>query len=73
MQKEVVKELIQDDFTPEKIKQELQKILPKGVALPQMLQDYQPLKEAMGEAGASAYAGKLMVGYLKKAKSLPAS
>ena len=73
MQKEVVKELIQDDFTPEKIKQELQKILPKGLALPQMLQDYQALKAAMGEAGASAYAGKLMVGYLQKAKSLPAS
>lgn len=53
MNKEVVKELIQQDCTPENIKRELNEILVGGTKREKMLQDYKELKKLLGEGGAS--------------------
>jgi len=63
-QKEAVKELIQNELTPQNIVQELQFILPKGVKRKTQLEDYRRVKALLGEKGASERAGELMVKYL---------
>lgn len=53
MDKEVVKELIQDECNPENIERELRGILPGGPNRERMLQDYEELKKKLGAGGAS--------------------
>lgn len=60
MDKEVVKELIQEDCNSEKITTNLQAIV-SGAARSQMLTDYQILSSKMGTAGASERTAKLIV------------
>lgn len=51
--KAAITELIQGDFTPERIEAELKKILPGGSNRQQQLSDYQVLKTLLGNEGAS--------------------
>ena len=64
MEKETVRELIQDDFSPHTLETELQAILPTGKKRLSLLNDYQYLTEVVGEAGASERAGAAMVNHL---------
>lgn len=68
--KEAVKELIQKDCNAENVTAELQLIVEGGHKRPQIMQDYADLKELMGETGASARAGKLMVKYLNEMRGV---
>lgn len=62
--REIVKELIQEDCNPIKIKEELTDILStKGRK--EMLKNYKELHLRMGEAGASEKTAELMFGYLR--------
>jgi lipid-A-disaccharide synthase len=49
----VVTELIQDECNPERMKEELSKILKGGSTREQMLQDYAELRSLLGQGGAS--------------------
>lgn len=64
MEKETVRELIQDDFSLPNLKAELGAILPNGIKRALVLNDYQQLAERVGESGASERAGAAMVQYL---------
>jgi lipid-A-disaccharide synthase len=66
MDREIVKELIQNDCTPEKISKELELLLHDQTYRKTMLDNYNLLDEKMGEAGASAKTADLMIGYLQK-------
>jgi lipid-A-disaccharide synthase len=61
LEKEAVKELIQEDLTKENLIAELTKILPKGERLQSIETDYENLKKALGNAGASQKAAELML------------
>ena len=62
--RKIVEELIQQDCTVDRMQEELHKVLQaKGTARIQA--DYAELAEALGQSGASARAGRLMVSYLK--------
>ncbi|MGQ1928266.1 lipid-A-disaccharide synthase [Ornithobacterium rhinotracheale] len=61
MNREVVKELIQQDLNYKNLKTELTKIL-GGASRAKMLEDYQKLREVLGGAGASARAAEIIVG-----------
>lgn len=64
MDKEVVKELIQDELTPENITRELQAIL-TGSIRQQLQQDYAALKQLLGKGGnASANAAQSIYNFL---------
>ncbi|MBX7095885.1 MAG: lipid-A-disaccharide synthase [Flavobacteriales bacterium] len=65
MDREVVKELIQDDFNVEQLSRELQRILPGTAERDQLLRDYQSLREILGNSGASALTASLMLKTLK--------
>ncbi len=66
MDKEVVKELIQHELTPEKITVELKKILFDPEKKEQLKQDYQQLKELLSEGGnASFNAAKSIYDFVK--------
>lgn len=60
MNKEVVKELIQADCTPEKISDELNKLLHDPVYRSEMLINYASLSELMGTPGASFKTAQLI-------------
>lgn len=60
MGKEVVKELIQGELTPQNLKKELTKIL-EGPKRNQMLSDYKELRKKLGGRGASDKAASLIV------------
>ncbi len=60
MEKETVKELIQNEFTVENVAQELRRILPGGSKRAQMLQDYESLQEKLGGTGASRRTASLI-------------
>ncbi|MCX6217116.1 lipid-A-disaccharide synthase [Spirosoma sp.] len=62
--REVVKELIQNDLTPVRITAELQRILPGEVGRDTQLADYAEVQQKMGGPGASQRAGQLMVAEL---------
>ncbi len=62
--KEIVKELLQHDFTTESVSGELKKLL-DPYHRNKMKGDYRYMKELMGEKGASEKAARLMVSYLK--------
>lgn len=64
--KEIVRELIQDQFNPALVKAELQKILPGGEKRDLMKQDYLELKSIMGQPGASSKTAKLIIESLKQ-------
>jgi lipid-A-disaccharide synthase len=65
MDKEIVKELIQDEFNEMQLKMELNKLL-LSETRNSLLNDYKALKEKLGGAGASHKCAELMLGYLKK-------
>lgn len=62
--KEVVKELIQDEMTADHIAQELILITNDSPQRKEQLNGYELLRETLGEENASKQAAKLMVGYL---------
>ena len=64
MDKEVVRELIQDELNETNIRTELEAILPGGKKRLTLLNDYRALQEKVGKAGASERAGELMFSYL---------
>ena len=66
MDREVVKELIQDELNEENLKSELRKILIGGVKRRRMLDDFQELKVLLGNKGASEKTAKLILEYLNK-------
>lgn len=65
-EKEVVKELIQDDFSVPKLQAELMKILTNVVYKGLMLQGYDLISEKLGEGSASDKTAELILGSLKK-------
>uniref|UniRef100_UPI00404B8C86 lipid-A-disaccharide synthase n=1 Tax=Flavobacterium sp. TaxID=239 RepID=UPI00404B8C86 len=65
MDKEVVKELIQDEFNTKNLKTELNKII-HGKNREIMIGDYQLLETKLGGSGASAKTAHLIVNSLKK-------
>ncbi len=67
--REVVKELLQDDFHPNIIRDELHSLLNNKDYREKQLDGYSKMREILGSAGASEKAAKLMVNYLKDAKS----
>lgn len=68
--KEVVKELIQQNFNVPALVYELKKILKGSDSRTEQLDDYKKIKNRMGEAGASERTAKLMVNYLKQESRL---
>ncbi|MGH1383756.1 lipid-A-disaccharide synthase [Kordia sp.] len=65
MDREVVKELIQNDFTTKNVKKELSKIL-DDTERTQLFEDYYELEQKLGGKGASANAAKLICGAIEK-------
>jgi lipid-A-disaccharide synthase len=65
MDKEIVKELIQDEFNEQNLKAELDKLL-NGDTRQRLLNDYAELKQKLGGSGASAKTAELMIRYLKE-------
>ncbi|MCF2487191.1 lipid-A-disaccharide synthase [Dyadobacter sp. CY347] len=65
LEKEAVRELIQDELNEDLLVKELKQILPGGAKHQQQLLDYKTLQERVGSPGASERAGGLIVGYLK--------
>jgi lipid-A-disaccharide synthase len=68
MQREIVKELLQKDFTLSKLTKELTAILPAGNKREQQLNNYNALYTKMGNTGASARAAESIVKHLKADK-----
>lgn len=68
MQKEIIKELLQKDYTFSKLKKELNAILPNGKKRKEQLENYQELYRKMGNTGASARAAESMVKRLKESQ-----
>lgn len=66
---EVVKELIQNDLTPDQVVTELRTILPGGSGRDKQLAGYADVQKKMGEPGASERAGKQMVDALRSLAS----
>ena len=64
MDKEIVKELIQDELNEKNLKIELDKLLDDKFRV-KMLSDFDELKKKLGGSGASATAARLMVNYLE--------
>ena len=64
--REIVKELIQNELTPERTTIELRAILPGEKGLDRQLTGYADVQKKMGEPGASERAGRLMVEALNK-------
>ncbi|TDE18379.1 lipid-A-disaccharide synthase [Dyadobacter psychrotolerans] len=65
MDKEVVRELIQNDLNTENLVKELAFILSGGSKRSVQISHYKKLQEVVGGAGASERAGRLMVKYLE--------
>lgn len=65
MDKEIVKELIQNELNEQNLRTELDKLL-KGPSRKRMLEDYAELKEKLGGEGASSKTAELMIRYLKE-------
>jgi lipid-A-disaccharide synthase len=66
MDKEVVKELIQDDLTVENLKKELKKILPGEERQTQIENDYTILKKLLQQQNnASQTAASIIVNFVK--------
>lgn len=67
LDKECVKELIQHDMNPQRIKAEFEALLPNGVKRDPMLAEYRQLREILGGPGASVRVATEMVRLLKEA------
>ena len=65
MEKEVVKELIQNDFTEENLVKELERLLMDAKRQRQLLDDLDSLKERLGNSGASEKAAAVVVEMVK--------
>ena len=65
MDKEVVKELIQGDLTEKNIVTELDRLLHDGKRQRQILEDYDELRDRLGNAGASEKAAEIVVSAAK--------
>lgn len=63
-EKEIVKELIQHDFTEEKLKSELELILINGKNRETQLENYKIMKQKVGKKGASERTAELIIKYL---------
>ncbi|WP_461041220.1 lipid-A-disaccharide synthase [Spirosoma harenae] len=63
--REVVKELIQNELTPERLTTELKQILPGSPQREEQLAGYADVQQKMGRPGASERAGRLMVEFLR--------
>ena len=63
--KEVVKELVADGMTPQRVRAALSEILPGEAKRGQMLADYETMARILGEPGAPQRAAKEMVERLK--------
>jgi lipid-A-disaccharide synthase len=61
MNREVVTELIQDECNPDRMKQELNKIILGGNSRAQMLADYRVLRAILGDGGASEKVAQSML------------
>ncbi len=68
MDKEVVKELIQGDLNEDNLVKELDLLLHDGTRQRQLLEDYEELKDRLGNAGASAMAATTILDALKPKK-----
>ena len=66
MDRLVVKELIQNDRTANNIRDELQSLLNSSKRQKKLLDDYEELKYALGNAGASDRAAETIISYVKK-------
>jgi lipid-A-disaccharide synthase len=67
MDKLVVKELIQDELTPENLRRELEDLLHNSIRRQQLQKDYQALKELLSQGGhASANAAASILRFLGK-------
>jgi lipid-A-disaccharide synthase len=67
MDKQVVKELIQDELTPENLGRELADLLHNPKRQKQIASDYKALRDLLGQGGlASAQAAKSIVEFLKR-------
>lgn len=66
MDKPVVRELIQDDFSEEKIKAELKALLEDTIYRNKILADYKELKTKLGGEGASARAAAIVYDFVKQ-------
>jgi lipid-A-disaccharide synthase len=64
MEKEVVRELIQDYLNEKLLVEELTGILPGGAKHEEQIKNYETLQELVGGPGASFRAGKLIVDYI---------
>ena len=64
--KEVVRELIQDDFSIENLKQELHRIFTNVLYKGEIFQGYDLVREKIGEGSASETTAKLLLDSLKK-------
>lgn len=65
MDKEVVKELIQDDFNKDNLLKELQSLLQDPMKQRRMLDDLDMLKHQLGNAGASEKAADVIINMIK--------
>ena len=68
MDKPVLKELIQNDLTPDNISEELKLLLSNHKKQLQLLDDYEDLRIVLGNAGSSFNAASVIVNDLKKKK-----
>lgn len=68
MDKPVLKELIQNELTPENIETELRQLLTNHKKQRQLLEDYEDLRYKLGNAGASNNAATIIVDDLSKKK-----
>ncbi len=68
MDREVVKELIQGDLNEDNLVKELDQLLHNGKRQRQLLEDYEELKDKLGNVGASEKAAEVIVESLKTKK-----
>ena len=66
MDRESVKELIQNDLNEDKLAVELDQLLHNGKRQRQLLEDYEELKDRLGNAGASEKAAEVILKSLEK-------
>lgn len=64
LEKEAVRELIQDELNEQNLVAELKRILPRGSENARQMRDYERLAELVGGPGASEKTGALIVKYL---------
>ena len=64
-EREVVRELIQEDFRPRNIVQELKKVIHNAEAREQIMKGYTEVREKLGQNQAPGKTAQLMMGYMK--------